>query len=474
MLLQRKIASGNRLEPNMTVGIVLLTALAAFLRFLYLGSKSFTPDEAFSITFAQAEWGAFRNLLVTSEANMALYYLLLRIWSHISDMPGFVRALSVLPGIATVPAIYFVGKTLFSRSAGMIAALLLSVNVFHIMYSQQARSYSLLVLLVTSSCFLFVRTVRENNSWSDLGYVLISVAALYTHFFAALVLLAQFAWWMSLPSRLRTWNPLRNLVVVSLMGLPLLFFIAYQGTSHLDWVQRSPHLMKDVYRLFTSFSGSGLKFGTFLLALALFTREWWLQANPPDNTSRAESYVFVVLWLLFPLAVTLVASHWKPMFVPRFLIIALPAALVLFGQGLALIRPRWLCFTVVGAVIFAWFTPITSYYRQPGESDWGAAINYLAHNARSGDELIFVNPYCRFPFDYNLRMSGIRLPNMRIESGSIIETHQYRTETGHLWVVDFSVHSLEQSLAAARGPRIYLRHTVEFPGVAIQEFESPK
>src|SRR5262249_529989 len=159
------------------------------LRFSHLSSKSFTPDEAFSITLVQAGWRAFRQLLVTSEANMALYYLLLRMWSQTSDMPGFVRTLSVLPGIAIVPAIYFVGKALFSRSAGIISALLLSVNVFHIMYSQQARSYSLLVLLVTCSCLLFVHTVRGNNGWSDLGYVLISAAALYAHFFAALVLL---------------------------------------------------------------------------------------------------------------------------------------------------------------------------------------------------------------------------------------------------------------------------------------------
>jgi mannosyltransferase len=399
-------------------------------------------------------------------------------WSQLSDMPGSVRALSVLPGIATVPAIYFAGKTLFSRWGGIISALLLSVTVFHIMYSQQARSYSLLVLLVTCSCLLFAQTVRGTNRCSELSYVLISAAALYTHFFAALVVLAQFAWWMSLASRLRTWNPPRNMFLVAVMGLPLLLFIASRGASHLDWVQPTPHLVKDLFHLFTSFSGSGLKFGIFLLATALAVREWWSQRSLHNGTSKADSFTFVVLWLLLPLAVTLVASHWKPMFVARFLIISLPAALLLFGQGLALIRPRWLCFTAVGVVALASLIAVRSYYRQPGESDWKSAVSYLAQNARSGDVLIFANPYCRFPFDYNLRTSGIKLPSMRIESGSTIEARQYATQPEHFWVIDFPAHPLKQSLprvesnGPARAPRIYRLHTVEFPGVVIQEFES--
>lgn len=472
MLLRKENEWDEGLDPNTTLWILLLTLVAASLRFLHLSSKSFTPDEAFSITFAQTGWRAFRHLLVTSEANMALYYLLLRMWSRISDMPGFVRTLSVLAGVATVPAIYFAGKNLFSRAAGIIAALLLSVNVFHIMYSQQARSYSLLVLLVTCSCLLFAQTVRGTNRWNDAGYILISAAALYTHFFAVLILLAQFAWWMSLPSRLRTWNPLRNMFLVAVLGLPLLLFIASRGTAHLDWVQRSPHLVKDVFHLFTSFSGSGIKFGIFVLATALSAREWWSQRTLDDRTLNTQSFIFVILWLLLPLAVTLVASHWKPMFVPRFLIISLPAALLLFGHGLALIRPQWLRFTAVGVVAVASLAAVRSYYRQPGESDWKAAIHYLAQNARSGDVVVFANPYCRFPFDYNLRTSGIKLPGMRVESASAIETRQYPTEAEHLWVIDFSVHPLEQNLHVARAPRMHLRHTVEFPGVAIEEFES--
>lgn len=183
----------------MTLWVLVLTLGATALRLFHLGLKSFWADEAVSITLAQLRWADFRHFLTHSEANMALYYVLLRIWSQMSDTPWFVRLFSLLAGVATVPAIYFAGKTLFSRRAGIIAALLLVLNIFHIRYSQEARSYSLVVLLVTCSSLFFVRNIKSQGRAGGVLYVLSSAAALYAHFFAALVLLAQFVSWMLLP-----------------------------------------------------------------------------------------------------------------------------------------------------------------------------------------------------------------------------------------------------------------------------------
>ena len=72
----------------MTLWVLLLTLGAASLRLFHLGLKSFWADEAFSITLAQFRWADFRHFLTHSEVNMALYYVLLRIWSQVSDTPG--------------------------------------------------------------------------------------------------------------------------------------------------------------------------------------------------------------------------------------------------------------------------------------------------------------------------------------------------------------------------------------------------
>jgi len=453
----------------MALWILLLTLGAASLRLYHLGLKSFWVDEAFSIALAQFRWADFRHALTNSEANMALYYVLLRIWSQMSDTPWFVRLLSVLAGVATVPAIYFAGKTLFSRRAGIIAALLLALNGFHIRYSQEARSYSLVVLLVTCSSLFFARNIKSQGREGGVLYVLSSAAALYAHFLAALVLLAQLVSWMLLPRRLRTWNYARNLIAIAGMAFPLLLFIAFRGGSQLDWV--SHPTPKDVYHLFTYFSGGGVRFVLFVLAAALASREWWLQWKRHDGYSEKWPFVLVALWLLLPVFVTVLVSHWKPVFFARFLLVCLPASLLLFGQGLALIRSNWLRFAALLTVVCASLVALRSFYRQPGEGDWKGAISYLAQNARSGDVLIFANPYCRFPFDYNLRMSGTRLPPMRLDPGRADAARDFAPQAQHLWVLCGS-ESLPNGNVGPRGmPGFHFKRTHRFPGADIQEFE---
>src|SRR4029077_1918361 len=130
------------------------------------------------------------------EANMSLYYVLLRGWLHLGFNPFFIRSFSVLASLAALPAIFWLGRQLFDRRVGLIAVALLSCNAYSIRYAQEARSYSLFMLLATLSSGFFVACVREpsspeRNRW---GYVLTSVLAVYAHFYALLLIAAQ---WLS-------------------------------------------------------------------------------------------------------------------------------------------------------------------------------------------------------------------------------------------------------------------------------------
>ena len=440
--------------------LILLSLAAALLRLLDIGRRSFWADEAFSITLAQLPWAQFRQIVLHNEANMALYYLLLRVWTQISDAPGYVRGLSLLAAVATVPVIYFAGRTLFSRRAGLIAAVLLTVNVFHIRYSREARSYSLVVLLVTCSCLLFVRNLESQGRTGGAGYVLASAAALYAHFFAALVVVAQLVSWTLLPTPFRRWAQLRNLLIVALLGSPLMLLIA--GHSPPEWITHPS--VKDAYRIFTSFTGSGLNFILFLLALALSARQWWLDRGRDQSRLEGWSFVFVITWLLLPVVVTLLVSHWKPIFSPRFLIICLPAAVLLFAQGLALVRPSWLSCAAVAMVLVASLIALGKYDRQPDPENWRGAISYLARNAASGDALVFAGGYCRFPFDYNRRTSHIELPTMEVRS-SLAGPAPELAQARHVWVI-----CANGNAPAIPGFRpAPMEH---FRGVDIQEFDA--
>jgi len=164
----------NPIERNRTtqrstaialVGIVLLGTL---LRVIHLGTRSLWIDEGSSAVVARLDLHQFIRLVTTVEANMVLYYALLRFWMSWGDSETFIRALSVLFAVATLPLVYMLGARLFNTRVGLIGALLLSINAFHIRYAQEARGYSLRsfssLLRPCSSCVL------SKNRSGETGY----------------------------------------------------------------------------------------------------------------------------------------------------------------------------------------------------------------------------------------------------------------------------------------------------------------
>src|SRR6201998_1548575 len=135
-----------------------LIAAGAVLRFLFLTKKSFWFDEGVSVQIARLDWYNFVRILWRREANMSLYYLLLRRWVHLRHSEFFIRSLSVLASLACIPAIYYLGRQLFDRRVGLIAATLLTFNAYAVRYAQEARAYSLFVFLTLLSSIYFVQS----------------------------------------------------------------------------------------------------------------------------------------------------------------------------------------------------------------------------------------------------------------------------------------------------------------------------
>lgn len=76
------------------LGIIL--PMAAVLRLAHLQQKSFWLDEWYSIGVAQLNWPTFFKVIVNREANMVLYYALLRFWVRFGENEVFLMIPSVL------------------------------------------------------------------------------------------------------------------------------------------------------------------------------------------------------------------------------------------------------------------------------------------------------------------------------------------------------------------------------------------
>lgn len=158
----------KRIKLNfILIGILLL---ATFLRFYNLDFQGVWLDEMHTLKEADPDW----TLKMLHEVNMFregiphLYFLIVRSFGIIFGHSIYsVRLVSVLFGILSVYSIYLVGKNISTKQTGFIASFLLAIHPFHIEYSQEGRSYSMLIFFVIVAFYrllLFTKNCSLKNA----------------------------------------------------------------------------------------------------------------------------------------------------------------------------------------------------------------------------------------------------------------------------------------------------------------------
>ncbi|MGA9564949.1 MAG: glycosyltransferase family 39 protein, partial [Candidatus Korobacteraceae bacterium] len=373
-----------------------IVALGAALRLVALGAKSFWLDEIASVVIARMPGNSFWHWLWTEEGNMALYYVMLRPWLEIHLGEATVRLLSVLPGVASLPVMYLLGKRLFGRNVGMLAALFLALSTCAVVYSQEARGYSWLLLGTIVSTYFFARLVARPTYAMACGYALAAGVTFYFHYFGLLVPLAHAVSLMALPKGRRPWKQLFVAGgIVTLFALPVLWMIHTQPVRHLDWVSK-PSLL-EIYHLgvfLAAESGKGV--GPALLAVELLLLAVFFRTMRGVRRSREAGrefwpYALVASGLLTPVIVSLLVSVVQPVFFHRFLIICLPAWLLACAVGACALRERPVrLWAIVGVCALSLVSTSMSYSRM--REDWRGAVNYLIDNARAQDVVLYYQP----------------------------------------------------------------------------------
>jgi mannosyltransferase len=230
-----------RVDTTVLLALAGLTAVGAAVRFSSLGLQSYHHDEV--ITAGRVLPGSFVHMLREirySESNPPLYYVVAWAWSKLFGTQEVgLRSLSALFGAATIPVAYLIGKELLNIRAGLISAAMVAVNPMLIWYSQEARSYALLVLLSAASLLFFLRARRTADMRDLACWALFAVLALFSHYFAVFPIAIEAAWLIIAP-RTR-WRGLAAAGAVLLFGLLLApLAIEQANPHHIGWISGSP------------------------------------------------------------------------------------------------------------------------------------------------------------------------------------------------------------------------------------------
>ncbi len=406
-----------------------LLAGAFFLRVWELGRESLWYDEILQAQIAGGPLADFFPQLILHAA-MPLDYLIERVVLALGANEFLLRFPAAAFSTLAVAAMYRVGRIMFGRTVGILAAAFLAVSSFAIFYAHEARPYSLYLLCALASFYWLYRALQANKFFAWLLYGVFLGAAVLAHLFALFVAVAQAVFLVSgllvrafAPARAPLFSKITHTALVGVLVVALFFFAALWLTPNAQFVWGSaqrflafllapnftpptqtwglapgetiPQLSLDFFytRILENFSGGGF-LATFsfvalgVLGLTEFREKKW-------------ETLLLFFWAILPSALIFLFLFYRAtLFASRYLIASLPAWLLLVAVGTCALAtwfnrltPRNHFLRGAAPFVLAMLFVVISLERATvalalPKEDWRTTGQLLDANVRAGDTVV--------------------------------------------------------------------------------------
>lgn len=165
--LSRVVRSLPQPEPRVLVYLALAGVIGAatFLRTWQINRFGFNSDEAVYAgqAAALANNAALKPFFPVFRAHPLLFQTLLSLSYRLGGGDVANRLIAAGFGLGTVVLVYLAGQLLYSRRAGLIAALFLAVMPYHVLVTRQVLLDGPLVFFTTLALYLVARFARTND-----------------------------------------------------------------------------------------------------------------------------------------------------------------------------------------------------------------------------------------------------------------------------------------------------------------------
>jgi hypothetical protein len=348
----------------------------------------------------------------------------------------------MLFGTAAIPAMYLLARKIGGTTLGFLSAGLLVINPFHLWYSQDAKMYTLLLLMTILTTWLYLLALERNTVILWLLYVGATWIMLTTHSLSGLVLLAQIIVtpFLMRKTRSRTGKSIQEsesavpisqpasrnpnwiwaFALIIAPVLPIIWLRAaavitgtvesgnwYASTTLPDILltifvkfavnQATPWQITDGFTL--SWEGIGaLAMGVLALVGALaFVRQERIdssedKAGDKQYSVNSKRYLIVLSLWFVPVLLFWMLTIALPLFHPRYLIMALPSYVILASAGILALR-RWNFVAMLIPVVLLAMSMLAAlfsvnYTNIPQKEDWRAAMQYVQDHIRLRDTIV--------------------------------------------------------------------------------------
>ncbi len=402
-------SSNTRLRTTLYLGAMMLLVIG--LSYFFFAGQSLRLDEA------QSLWQSSRSpadilTIVSQDVHVPLYHEILHFWRlYVGDGVVLARMLSLLFYLACIPAMYFLGKLAYSRSVGLLGALLLSISPFMNWYGNEIRMYTLFTLLVILNQYCYIRILksRRDEPLTWLAYGATALLGVFTHYFFFLNLLGQAIFYFVRPRLFPPGSLRRFLIVAGIVVVtfaPWAWFVLSQGQAGNSEPGLAVPSTVDLFSAFSQFlfGFQNDNINTVFLSLWPVTILVAL-LSLRQNKRIVPATEYLLLSVLFSVGIAFGISYAIPVFVSRYLIFTVPALYLLLVSLLGSFTPPVarasraglvaLMLVMLGVEIMSPTTPVKEDYR--------GAVNFIEANATPQDIVLLSAPFTIYPVEYYYR-----------------------------------------------------------------------
>lgn len=430
------------MDKKRALSILTILLVGLFFRLYDLSGESIWLDEGLSIEFANLN---LSQIFFLHDTSPPLYYILLHWWIHLFGISEFsVRFPSAILGCLSVFMMYKIGSQLFDNYTGIFSSLLMAFSVFHIQYSQEARTYSLTVLLTLFSMYFFIKLLREMSYINLIGYVIFSILLIYSHIYGLFIIIAQNIHFIVLslisrePRKLNIikWSSTQSLLI--LLFAPWISTFANQVAKVQEdyWITK-PNIATIIFSFKTYSSESILLLLLFLALLPFsFISYEKLQGNMEGKNffKSLESYqwrirllntdkvYFLFIWMITPVILPFIISRLsQPIYVTRYTIVASSAFYLLVARGISNMQSKHVKSIAIGIVIILSLLSVRGYYNNINKEQLREAAEYIKTYANAGDMLLFTPSYYTQAFNCYIRNDHLFKKGFPVDGGKAID-----------------------------------------------------
>ncbi len=331
--------------------ILLILSFALIIRIISL-NQSFWLDEAINVLAAK-NYSFFGIITEYAKGDFHPPGYFIFIWGWLR-LFGFseiaARIPSIIFAIGSIYTTFLIGKKIYSKNLGYLAAFILAINPLHIYYSQEARMYSFTTFLVCINFYLFIKILKDEKVNPAL-YILSNFLVLMSDYLAYFIFPAQLI--IILVQRhqvLKKWSVYFLIsAAASLIWLPV--FISQLSIG----INTSSNIIvwKEVVGS-SSLRALGLTFIKFMIGrISIFDKVTYAMVL------IIPSLVFLILiaralklldkinrslllaWLLIPIVLAWLISFVIPIFSYFRVLFVLPSFLLLVAFGILSLNNKW-------------------------------------------------------------------------------------------------------------------------------------